>query len=245
MAGDWIKIEAATPSKPEVDAIAEALGATVNEVVGALVRLWIWADQQTIDGNATSVTKTAIDRHSGVTGFADALLSPSISWLQESETGGFRFPNFDRHNGQTAKTRALTSKRVAACKQRKGNAEVTPGALPREEKRREENNASTNVEASAPAKPEAPAVAKSEFSFPVNSGKLWDLPQRKFDEYDATYSSRLDLPSELLKARQWLRDNPSRRKTPGGMPGFLTRWLNRAMDSNSRYPDEDEPVNWG
>lgn len=138
MAGDWIKIEHVMPQKPEVDAIADATGASVNEVVGGLVRLWIWADQQTIDGNAASVTKSAIDRHSGVTGLADAMLAPSVRWLVACETGGFAFPNFSRHNTQTGKQRALTSKRVAAFKQRKGNAKVTPGALPREEKRRED-----------------------------------------------------------------------------------------------------------
>jgi len=143
MAGDWIKIETVTPGKPEIDAIADALGVSINEVLGGLVRLWIWADQQTRDGNAASVTKTAIDRHSGVTGFADAMLLPRVGWLESCESGGFRFPRFDRHNGQTAKARALTSKRVARHKAKKGNAGVTPGALPREEKRREEKSKRT------------------------------------------------------------------------------------------------------
>jgi len=138
MAGDWIKIEVVTPDKPEIDAIAELLGASVNEVLGGLIRLWIWADQQTVDGNAVGVTKSAIDRHSGVAGFADALLSPGVGWLSRGENGGFAFPNFSRHNGQTAKNRALTAKRVREYKQRKGNAKVTPDALPREEKRRED-----------------------------------------------------------------------------------------------------------
>ena len=153
MAGDWIKIETVTPDKPEIDALAELLGASVNEVLGALVRLWIWADQQTVDGNAHSVTESAIDRHSGVTGFADALLSPSVAWMLRGENGGFVFPNFDRHNGQTAKNRALTAKRVRECRQRKGNAKVTPDALPREEKRREEikeANASGNSPSARP-----------------------------------------------------------------------------------------------
>ncbi len=134
MAGDWIKIENVTPDKPEIDVLAELLDVSVNEVIGGLVRLWIWADQQTLDGNAPSVTKSAIDRHSGVTGLADAMRSDRVRWLVGSENGGFQFPNFDRHNGQTAKTRGLTAKRVAKSKKRSGNAEVTPGALPREQR---------------------------------------------------------------------------------------------------------------
>jgi hypothetical protein len=143
MAGDWIKIEAVTPDKPEIDLLAELLDTTFNEVLGGLVRLWIWADQQTIDGNARSVTKSAIDRHSGVTGLADAMLHQSVAWLNECEDGGFQFPKFERHNGQTAKQRALTAKRVAACKQRTGNAPTVTCALPREEKRREEKSNKT------------------------------------------------------------------------------------------------------
>lgn len=142
MAGDWIKIESATPNKPEVDLIAEILGVSVNEVIGGLVRLWIWADQQTINGNAPSVTKNAIDRHSGVTGLADAMISDRVGWLVETDSGGFLFPNFDRHNGQTAKTRGLTAKRVAECKKRSSNAPSVTSALPREEKRREEKRSS-------------------------------------------------------------------------------------------------------
>ena len=138
MAGDWIKIEVVTPGKPEIDILAELLSVTVNEVIGGLVRLWIWADQQTVDGNAHSVTKCAIDRHSGVTGLANAMLCDRVEWLVESGKGGFVFPNFDRHNGQTAKCRVLTAKRVAESKKRKGNAPSVTSALPREEKRREE-----------------------------------------------------------------------------------------------------------
>jgi hypothetical protein len=52
-------------------------------------------------------------------------------------------PNFDRHNGKTAKTRAMTAKRVASHKAKSNAGSVTSSvsdALPREEKRREEIN---------------------------------------------------------------------------------------------------------
>ena len=109
MAGDWIKFEHVTPDKPEVWKIADILGIDADAVVGKLVRIWIWADQQTTDGNAGSVTSAMLDRISGVTGFVAAMTK--AGWLEQSE-GGFRFVNFDRHNGETAKQRALTAKRV-------------------------------------------------------------------------------------------------------------------------------------
>ena len=79
------------------------------------------------------------------------------------------------------------------------------------------------------------------FSFPVaNDSKAWDLPQRKLDEYQATYSDRLDVSAELRKARQWLIDHKARRKTRQGMAGFLTRWLNRAYDGTPTTRTEDD-----
>lgn len=144
MAGDWIKIEHWTPDKPEIFKMADNLGIDPDAVVGKLVRIWIWADQQTIDGNAASVTLSLLDRLSSVTGFGNAMIQSG--WLSSSENG-LKFVNFDRHNGETAKTRALTAKRVnrhrnsnasVTEEKRDCNASVTEPALPREEKRREE-----------------------------------------------------------------------------------------------------------
>lgn len=136
MAGDWIKVDITTPDKPEVHLIAERLGIDPDAVTGKLIRIWCWADQQTIDGNARSVTKTLLDRISGVTGFSEMLVQ--VGWLEES-ISGFCFPNFDRHNGQTAKNRALTGKRV----QKSRNAASVTKSLPEIEKRREESNKET------------------------------------------------------------------------------------------------------
>ena len=145
MAGDWIKIEHATPDKPEVYAMAEMLGIDPDHVVGALLRIWIWADQQLRDCNARGVTKTALDRNAHVTGFGDALIA--VGWVEEVD-GGLIFVNFDRHNGKTAKTRALNNRRVSehrkkeTQKKRHGNAagvtEIVTKSVTREEKRRED-----------------------------------------------------------------------------------------------------------
>jgi len=65
----------------------------------------------------------------------------SVGWMIE-ESGSVGLPNFDRHNGKTAKTRAMTAKRVASHKAKSNASSVTSSvtsALPREEKRREEN----------------------------------------------------------------------------------------------------------
>jgi hypothetical protein len=139
MAGDWIKIEHTTPDKPEVYALAQELQIDPDAVLGKLIRFWSWIDQQAIDGNAITVTSGVIDRITHHPGFAQAL--QKIGWIIQ-DTNQLTIPNFDRHNGKTAKSRAISNRRVA--KHRKSNARTvtdeTPAPLPKPlpEKRREE-----------------------------------------------------------------------------------------------------------
>ncbi|MEM7784958.1 MAG: hypothetical protein AAF623_16535 [Planctomycetota bacterium] len=119
---------------PRVFKIAGLLNMKPVDVVGRLHAVWSWADAHSIDGNAVCVTVCAIDGIAGATpGFGEAL--KEVGWLCGSDEN-LSFPNFHEHNGQTAKRRANTAKRVAKHKSKNGNAKVTQSALPREEKRR-------------------------------------------------------------------------------------------------------------
>jgi len=130
----WIKLDHDIHEKPEVIAMACDLGMDRCHVVGYLVKVWIWADKHTTDGNAPSVTKTFVDSYLGVTNFANAM--QKVGWLDDSE-GGICIPKFDRHNGEGAKKRIQNAARQAKFKvQKDGNAEVTLDALP-EKKRKE------------------------------------------------------------------------------------------------------------
>jgi hypothetical protein len=143
VAGDWLKVEAVTPDKPEVFEIATQLNMSPTDAFGRLFLVWRWFDQHTKDGNAASVTPAYIDHVAGVSGFANAM--KTVRWLLGGDDGkpGVSLPHFDYHNGKTAKSRALTAKRVATHKQRSGNGEVTQTALPREEKRRSKTNSAS------------------------------------------------------------------------------------------------------
>lgn len=138
MAGDWIKVEVALPLKPEVWQIAGMTGLDADAVVGKLIRAWAWFDAHTENGNAVGVTFALLDSVCGRNGFAEAMAL--VGWL-EQDGSVMSLPNFDRHNGKTAKNRALTAKRVASHKTKsnaEGNAASVSCALPREEKRRED-----------------------------------------------------------------------------------------------------------
>jgi hypothetical protein len=73
----------------------------------------------------------------------------------------------------------------------------------------------------------------SVLEFPtVGTGtKTWHLKQSKLTQYQESFPG-IDVLGELRKARQWCIDSPKRRKTPGGMPSFLTRWLGKSQNEN-------------
>lgn len=152
MAGDWIKFELTTLDKPEVCQIADLADIDPDAVVGKLMRVWGWFDQQTENGNAPSVSKKLLDRLVGVTGFCEHM--KSVAWMIETE-GVISLPHFDRHNGKTAKNRLLTAKRVANHKasNAKGNASNVSGALPKEdvEKNKEPLSARGSVDPRMPS----------------------------------------------------------------------------------------------
>jgi 5-methylcytosine-specific restriction endonuclease McrA len=130
MAGDWIKLEHTTPDKPEVVSMAARLKIDQDAVVGKLVRIWIWADQNSVSGADVRVTSAFIDRLAQKKGFADAMKNEG--WLS-GEDGNLSFTGFGRHNGQTAKARAETNRRVAEHRQRK---EATVLTIPKSTRRR-------------------------------------------------------------------------------------------------------------
>ena len=153
MAGDWIKLEHATPNKPEVYRFADLLGVEPDHGLGILVRFWIWLDRNSRDGSVTHVFAKPLEKLMHCPGFVAAMID--IGWLEMDEkTGRITVPNHDRHNGNPAKSRALARDRM----QRLRYDSVTQDASP--EKRREELNTTTNT-GSQPAAA-LPPVDKSE-----------------------------------------------------------------------------------
>jgi hypothetical protein len=140
MAGDWIKVQKDTPDKPEVLAIASRMNLDPDAVVGKLVRIWSWFDTHTVDGNALSVTYALLDRLAGVTGFAEQMAF--VGWLNQ-DGHVLSLPNFEYHNGETAKKRALGKNRQEKRRSNdesnaNSNASSVTETLP--EKRREEKS---------------------------------------------------------------------------------------------------------
>jgi hypothetical protein len=223
MAGDWIKFELSTSDKPEVWAIAQACGIDPDAVVGKLLRVWGWFDQQTENGNAPSVSKSLLDRMVGVTGFCDMVIN--AGWLAD-DGAVLSVVNFDRHNGKTAKNRALTAKRVSKHR----NADVTQAPLAREEKRREEKR--RDIGADKPATKRAAALpagwqpndghmdmaAKSGLSIPDEQARFTDYHLAKgstMKDWDAAFRTWLRNGAKFKAKEQ-----PAETKKPKAFPGI-------------------------
>lgn len=98
----WIKFDATTPDKPEVFQIATRLGIDPDAVVGKLLRLWLWADVNTVDGTAKGATRTLVDRITGQPGFSEAV--EAVGWLAVGAEG-LLIPHWEYHNGVCTKRR--------------------------------------------------------------------------------------------------------------------------------------------
>lgn len=157
MAGDWIKMRNDLADDPAIIGMAARLNVDEFSIVGRLHRFWSWADRHSRDGHATGVTKAWIDRYVQCDGFADAL--ETCAWLVV-ENNGVTIPNFDRHNGESAKKRGLATDRKR--KQRSVTNSSTDmsrnerdESVTREEKRREDKYSVPNgTGADAPKSPE-------------------------------------------------------------------------------------------
>ena len=185
----WLKFDTATPEKPEVFAITIAIGwEDPDTTVGKLLKVWRWFDLHSVDGNASSVTLALLDRLIGVTGLSQAMVD--VGWLEVSDTG-LTLPNFENHNGKTAKDRALTAKRAAGYRVNiksndKSNAPRVTNALPREEKRREEK-----IEELTPIGVKRPAKKCPDAFLVTESMKIWA----------STECANVDIHSETAKFR--------------------------------------------
>ena len=109
-AAPWIKWTIGLSSKTEVLRMATWLGRSRREVACMCMEVWEWADANADEGgNAGGVTKAFLDERVGVTGFAEAM--ERAGWLRVDGDGAI-FPNYERHNGNTATKRAQTANRV-------------------------------------------------------------------------------------------------------------------------------------
>lgn len=138
MAGDWIKMRTDLFTHPKVVRISSALKADTLRTVGGLMSVWCLFDAHSEDGRLEGYTVEALDAHLRWPGFAAAMIA--VRWLEE-DGESLVLPEFERHNGQSAKRRAQDANRKQVV--RKMSASDADKKRTREEKRREEKKEKT------------------------------------------------------------------------------------------------------
>lgn len=129
---------------PDVIDIASRIGADEFSVVGRLHALWAWADQHSCDGVLPRATSAFVDRLTACPGFAEALRQ--VGWL-DGRDSALRLPNWDRHNGNTAKTRSLETRKKQRQRDKCPDGSPAPPGTPAgPEKRREDSSTPTPPE---------------------------------------------------------------------------------------------------
>jgi hypothetical protein len=126
----------------------------IETVVGKLIRFWIWADVNLVDGHAIGVTEMWLDKYVRWPGFARAMQSQQ--WLV-IESDRLVIPNFERHMGESAKKRLLAAMRAAGYRERKRHAIVTESSRLEKEKELDKKKKSTSsCDKPVASKPKAP-----------------------------------------------------------------------------------------
>jgi len=261
MAGDWLKWVKGLTRRDEVVRIAMLLKRDRRYVASLCMEFWEWVDESTVDGFLPSATVEQVDIVVDLGGFGEALAS--VGWIV-ADADGIHVTNFDRHNGESAKARALAALRKA--RQRKDTPErdkchattvtnVTLDAgqmsrtqrdksVTREEKRREEKSKEGFTELLVT---ENPKHNQSGSIAPQRAKPRRDAAPRITwgpegfsnirEEMLAAWNAAYpacDIQMELAKANAWLVANPKRVKSDYGR--FLTAWLSRAQDRGGSQP---------
>lgn len=240
-----MKFEKTTLEKPEVFEMAGILEIDADAVIGKLLRVWNWFDDQSRDGHAHVTVMSLLDRYTGVTGFVDAMTK--VGWMRV-DGDSLSLPNFDRHNGEPAKVRALARTRkqrersnrdnsVTDCVTKTGQSCDKP--VTREEKRIEEKINSTSL---TPAGDSLSLDSSPPVSKPRTSGRASDISEVEAfaRENKAEHSEALDF-WDKMEACGW---------TKGGGKGKLVDWKahfrtyhrNGWLASNKPKPNNSEPT---
>lgn len=163
MAGDWIKMRTDLLTSPKVVRMASALQTDRFRIAGGLLSVWSLFDAHSADGVLHGYSMGTVDDLAAWAGFASAM--ESVGWLC-CDSQSLSLPDFDTHNGQSAKRRAQDADRKRSV--RNASASVADKKRTRGEERTVENK-----EQEQKALVQRPAARFADFwsVYPVKKGK--------------------------------------------------------------------------
>lgn len=239
----WIKYRTNLPTDPRVVRVAGIVRKPVLHVTGALLAFWAVGDEHTTDGVLHGYTTEAVDELVGIRGFSDALRV--VGWIETGE-GFVSIPDFDRHNGESAKKRAIKARNMQKYRgpnvvlQGPQNDHTSTTKKPQQdhlEKEEEKEKSKDIPPAAAQRAPQggeqatAPPVPAKPKPPPVNWDPLggWrGIDERRMRAWAAAFPA-CDLERQLAAMHAWLTANPERARK-SNYERFITNWLKKEQD---------------
>lgn len=232
MANDWIKMRANLRTHPKVVRISSALKADRLRVVGGLHAVWCLFDEHSEDGQLTGYTPDIVDDLVGWHGFTEQLIA--VGWVVMGADGDLSLPEFDTHNGASAKRRAQESERKRVEREasktspqdgRKTSAGDADKKRTREEKRREDRK--------NPPTPKGGAAGFDEFwsAYPKKVGK--DAALKAF----AKRNPDAAMVAQMVQALAWQRQREQWQREDGRFIPNPSTWLNQGRWEDGRPGD--------
>jgi hypothetical protein len=139
-------------------------------VLGGLFLVWCIADAH--GDFMPGVTPASLSELVGLPGFVEAMPS---DWIQV-RPDGLRFPNYDEHNGSTAKARALSQRRMTERRVRNRYGASVTEAQPEREKIRDKDNYSSSPPAGGDGDAQA---SRAKVEYPPGFVQFWEHYPRK------------------------------------------------------------------
>lgn len=236
MAGDWIKMRTNLSEDPAVVRLASGLQLDRFAIVGRLHRVWAWASEHSIDGQFIPVDGAFLDSLVTTPGFAAQMRM--VGWLA-GDDGALSFPNFSRHNGESAKARALDAMRKRAARLKSADCPPNVRVETGPEKRREEKEKSNKK-----------ALQKNDLDAQFDEWyQVYPVRKKREAARVAFYKAVVRIAEEDSISREnatsrlltWTRERVPelRAREPQYIPHPST-WLN-----NGQYLDELKPASHG
>lgn len=227
MAG-WIKREVRLGHKAEIIRMAAILKPCKNfdhsrkVIAESCQQIWEWADDNVTEIDAEGTGRATIgpdpartiDTQAGIPGFGDAM--STVGWLRirDLSTGLIEFPNYDRHNGQNAKTRA---KHAKLTQKRRSVRNGAHKERTREEKRRSKSSNDDLLP-----------------SWSLANGFV-GIDEACRRNWECAYPD-VDIDVELASAHSWLVANPAKSRKKNWAQ-FIRNWLTKSQrDASGHRP---------
>lgn len=270
MANDWIKMRVDLQTHPKVFRIMSALNAdvcphgvrTVSDkyrIIGALHAVWCLFDAHSEDGILVGYSAEILDSSLGIPGLAKAM--EGVGWLVIESCGTIKMPEFDTHNGSSAKRRAKETDRKrkerlsANCPQfvQELSACDADKMRTREEKRRDINNTPLPPKGDGDEKPKRERKEKTSVPYTLDFEQSWLIYPRKdgkrkaFEAWQKAIKRDMpvaDMPAHIenrMYEPDWMRDE-------GRFVPHMATWLNGDgwLDEGAKIPphnmDEDSVI---